>query len=81
MGLNILTAMDAYWPVSIGTALLASLAIFFIEHRLAQASQRSALIKAAAAVPLIALPFPLAGSVVGLLLLAWALVSWFARRS
>ena len=81
MGLNILSSKDAYWPVSIGSALLASLTIFFIERRLAQASARAALLKAAAAVPLIVLPFPLAGSVVALALLAWSLVSWFVRRS
>lgn len=81
MGFNIVTAMDAYWPVSVGSALLAALAIFFIERQRAQGSQRAALIKAACAVPLIVLPFPLAGSVVGLAFLVWALVSWLMHRS
>jgi hypothetical protein len=80
LALNVVTAMDAYWPVSIGTALLAALVIFFIEHKFAHENTRHALLAAACAPPLIVLPFPLAGSVVGLALLLWALFSWFSRR-
>jgi hypothetical protein len=78
--LNILSAMEAYWPISIAAASLASLAIYFSERQLGQASQRAGLVKAACAVPLVVLPFPIAGSVVGLALLAWDLVSWLVQR-
>lgn len=80
LALNVLTLMDAYWPLSIAAALLASLAIFLCERRLGHASQRFALILAASAVPLIVLPFPFAGSVVGASLLAWTAVSWLVQR-
>jgi hypothetical protein len=80
LGLNIVTAMDAYWPISIAAAVLASLAIYCSERMLGQVSQRLALIIAASAGPLIVLPFPLAGSVVGVTLLAWAAIGWLVHR-
>lgn len=79
-GLNIVTFMDAYWPVALASAICAAIAIFFVERLLAGTEQRVALLKAAVAVPLIILPFPFAGSVVGVALLIWALVSWLVPR-
>jgi hypothetical protein len=79
-GLNILTGMDAYWPVSIGAALAAALATFFVERRFSNASQRAMMFKAGAAIPLIVFPLPLLGTTVGAAMLLWALVSWLVGR-
>jgi len=73
-GGNFLTGMDAYWPVSVGAALAAALAIFFVERHYSAASQRAAMIKAGCALPLIVAPLPFLGSVVGLALLLWAAI-------
>lgn len=79
-GLNIATSMDAYWPVALGSGLFGALAIVWIERTLDEASSRAAAIKGACALALIALPFPLAGSVVALALLAWWLVDRLVHR-
>jgi hypothetical protein len=79
-GLNILTGMYAYWPVSIGAAIAAALATFFAERRFSNASQRAIMLKAGAAIPLIVVPLPLLGTTVGVAMLVWALVSRLVGR-
>jgi hypothetical protein len=79
-GLNIVTYMDAYWPVAVGSALLGALAIMLVERKLSDASWRVALIKGGCALPLIALPFPFAGSLVALAFLAWWMVAFLVHR-
>jgi len=80
-GLNIATYMDAYWLVAFGCALAGALGVFFAEQKLGEASLRAALIKAALAAALVVLPFPLAGTIVALVFLLWALADrLFARR-
>lgn len=79
-GLNIVTYMDAYWPVAVGCALLGALVIASIERKLGGATRRVALIVGACASALIILPFPFAGSIVALGLMAWCLVVWLRQR-
>jgi hypothetical protein len=51
-----------------------------VEQKLGQASARVALIKAGCAPPLIVLPFPFAGTIVALALLAWVLIGRLVPR-
>lgn len=81
MGLNILTLMDAYWPISLGAAMAAAISTFFVERRLDHASPRLAAIKAACVLPVILAPLPLLGTVVGAVMLAWALVVRLVPRN
>ncbi len=73
--LNIVTAMDAYWPVVIGCALASTLGIALIEGNLERQPTRTALLKASVLSILIVLPFPLAGSLAAFGLLIWWCVS------
>ena len=79
-GLNLLTAMDAYLPVSLGAGLAAATAVFFVERNRSHAGHRNAAFKATCAMALVVVPLPLLGSAVGLALLVWALASWLMQR-
>ncbi len=78
-GLNIASAMEAYWAVTSACTVLAAGAVFSIEHLLMHVPPRKALLRSAATTPLILLPFPFAGSAVGVALLAWAFYFWLQR--
>jgi hypothetical protein len=69
--LNVVTAMDAYWPVVLGCALASTFGIALIEGTLEREPKRSALLKASALSILIVLPLPLAGSLAAFCLLIW----------
>lgn len=78
LGLNLLTAMHAYWAVDVGSALGAGALVTLIERRLSWVSVRAALLRGGLCGLLIALPFPIAGTVVAFTILAW---TWSSMRS
>lgn len=80
-GLNIATAMEAYWAVAVGCSAVAAAGIYVCESRLTGVSARAACLRAVCMAALVLLPFPFAGSFAAVGLLAWTLASWLNARS
>jgi hypothetical protein len=78
-GLNIATAMHAYWPVTLGTALVGGALTTLVQQRYAKDGLRRALIKGAVVVALVAVPLPVTGTALALAALTWAWMSAVSR--
>jgi hypothetical protein len=77
-GLNIATTMHAYWLVDVGTALVAG-ALVILAQRYATDGWQPALLKGAVAAVVVAIPLPVAGTVLALVALTWGWMSAVSR--